>query len=189
MFDIARMQRIDNRIRLIEEKISEDSLEPLEVAFPWLPKHWWADDRYTKVFEGVTPYLVKRTPPESPDFKKNWIPSVLKKYYPNFKYKKETVPLSVSITAVSHCITIEGIYRISFDPREVSKYLSPGLIIPIRFVNYIRKAERDDSRLAFGFNDDESKCFVIEAPLTLIKKHGIEVLEQEVKPYFGFSTL
>lgn len=191
MFDLAEIKRVDDRIRLIKQRIREDSIGSLESAFSWLPEYWWSEDRYANLFikEDTVSYRIKRDSPESPQFKKNWIPSIIKKFYPaDFQYNKETVTLSASITVESHCITVEGKYRISFDPREIAKYPSPGLIVAIRFVNYIRKANGDNDRLVFGFNDDESRCFVISTPVTLIKRHNIEVLDTEVKPYFGFST-
>lgn len=188
MFNLAEMKRVDDRICRIKERIREDSIGSLESAFQWLPEYWWSDDQYAKLFEAVLAYQVIRKNSESKEFKPKWIPSVLRKFYPDFLYEQENIPLTVSLTAISHCITVEGKYRISFDPREITKYPSPTVIIPIRFVNYIYKSSRESSRLVFGFNDNESKCFIIKAPLTLIKKHDIEVLDREVKPYFGFST-
>ena len=189
MFNLTEMKRVDDRIRLIKQRIREDSIGSLESAFQWLPEYWWSDDQYAKLFEAVLAYQVIRKNSESKEFKPKWIPSVLRKFYPaDFQYNKETVTLSASITVESHSVIVGGKYRIAFSPLEIAKYPSPGLIVAIRFVNYIRKANGDNDRLVFGFNDDESRCFVISTPVTLIKRHNIEVLDTEVKPYFGFST-
>lgn len=192
MFNIARMQQIDNRICLIKERIREDSILPLESAFPWLPEYWWSEDIYAKPFEMVLAYQTKRNPPESLDFKKSWVLSVIKKFYPvpDFLYEETVVssPGKASVSSSYHTVTIKEKYKLNFESPKIAKYESHPVIIGIRFVNYCYKAELNPSRLVFGFNQAETKCFIVSIPLGLIKKNKIEVLDAEVGTYFRFST-
>jgi hypothetical protein len=193
VFNIAKMQQIDNRICFIKGRTREDSILPLESAFPWLPEYWWSDDKYGKPFETVLAYEVVKKKPESKEFKRNWIPSIVKKFYaeplPVYEESITTSPGIPSVRKEIHTLTVLGKYVVTFDPKVIAdKYNSVPAIIGVRFVNYCHKAEKNPNRVVFGFNETETKCFIVSLPLNIIKKHDIEVLDAEVETYFRFST-